>query len=187
MPIKIHYNAPVVLSFSLLSSALFILDYWIFQRWITTNFLTLKGHWDWGNPIYYLRLFTYPLGHADAGHIIGNLSLFLLIAPIMEEKYGSKPVLNMMLLTSFVTGVLQVLLFDTGLLGASGLVFMFIVLVSFADMRHGSVPLTFILVVAFFLGKEVINASGNNGISEYAHIMGGIMGGFFGFSEKKLA
>ena len=105
----------------------------------------------------------------------------------MEEKYGSKKILLMMLLTAIITANLQILLFSSGLLGASGIVFMFIVLVSFADARKGSIPLTFILVVLFFIGQEVLHSMQDNQVSEYAHIMGGIMGGIFGmvFNESQ--
>jgi membrane associated rhomboid family serine protease len=186
MPIKVHYNAPVVLTFTIISVVIFALDHWILQRWITKTFLILPGIWTWSNPLDYVRLFLYPMGHADRDHLIGNFSLFLLIAPIMEEKYGSENVAKMMVLTTLITGVLQILIFNSGLLGASGLVFMFIVLASFADVRQGSIPLTFILVIFFFLGKEALNAvSKDDNTSQYAHIMGGIMGGFFGFSLKE--
>ena len=120
------------------------------------------------------------MGHANQAHIMGNMSIFLLIAPMMEEKYGSSKVLLMMLVTALVTGFFQILLFDTALLGASGIVFMFIVLVSFANVQKGSIPLTFILVVLFFVGQEVIHSLQANNVSEYAHIMGGILGGVFG-------
>ena len=103
----------------------------------------------------------------------------------MEEKYGSKNILLMMLFTAVLTGVFQIILFDSGLLGASGIVFMFIVLVSFADAQKGSIPLTFILVVIFFVGKEVLSGFENNQVSEYAHIAGGFFGGLFGFMFKE--
>ena len=41
--------------------------------------------------------------------------------------------------------------------------------------------MTFILVVILFLGKEVIEALGDDNISQFAHIIGGILGGVFGF------
>ena len=91
----------------------------------------------------------------------------------------------MMITTALVTAFFQILLFSSGLLGASGIVFMFIVLVSFADARKGTIPLTFILVVLFFIGTEVIHSMQNNNVSEYAHIAGGIMGGIFGMTFKE--
>ena len=190
MALKIRYNSPVVLTFSLICIAVYVVDL-VFSVGsapntigpVTRQFFTLSG-FNWGNPLDYVRLFSYTMGHANQAHIMGNMSIFLLIAPIMEEKYGSVQILLMMLTTALVTGAFQILLFDTALLGASGIVFMFIVLVSFANVQKGSIPLTFILVVLFFVGQEVIHSMQVNNVSEYAHIMGGIMGGFFGATMK---
>lgn len=192
MALKIRYNSPVVLTFSLISIAVYFANLILSVGTgpdsigpLTENFFMLRGHFNWANPLDYLRLFTYTMGHANQAHIVGNMSVFLLIAPIMEEKYGSRNILIMMLITALVTAVFQILLFQSGLLGASGIVFMFIVLVSFADAQKGSIPLTFILVVLFFIGQEVLHSMQDNQVSEYAHIAGGIMGGIFGYTFKE--
>lgn len=191
MALKIRYNSPVVLTFSLICIAVHFVDL-IFSVGsspnelgpITSSFFMLPGNFSWLNPMNYIRLLSYTMGHVNQAHIMGNMSIFLLIAPIMEEKYGSARILLMMILTALVTGFFQILLFNSNLLGASGIVFMFIVLVSFADAREGTIPLTFILVVLFFIGQEVIHSLQDNEISEYAHIMGGIMGAIFGMVFK---
>ncbi len=193
MALKIRYNSPVVLTFSLICMGVYFGNWAIWgdptsNKWsMTTQFFTLFPQFNFADPLDYLRLISYTMGHANQGHIAGNMSIFLLIAPIMEEKYGSRNILIMMVTTALVTALFQILLFNTALLGASGLVFMFIVLVSFADVRKGTIPMTFILVVLFFLGKEVIHSMQDNQVSEYGHIMGGIMGAIFGylFNDKK--
>ena len=81
------------------------------------------------DPLFYLRLFGHVLGHADLDHFLNNMLLFLVIGPPMEEKYGSIPLLKAIVLTALVSGVLQCLLFPgVALLGASGIVFMLIML-----------------------------------------------------------
>ena len=87
----------------------------------------------------------------------------------------------MTLITAFVTGILNVLLFQTGLMGASGIVFMMILLSSFTNFNKGEIPLTFILVLVLYLGKEVFNAFRDNNISEFGHIIGGLCGSIFGY------
>ncbi|MCH2045441.1 MAG: rhomboid family intramembrane serine protease [Saprospiraceae bacterium] len=187
MALKIKYNSPVILTFALISIAVFFINYIIWGDLKTgtpglmQEYFVLSGTWNWGDPFNYFRLFSYSLGHADLGHIAGNMSLFLLIAPIMEEKYGSQNIAKMMIITILVTAVFQIILFDTGLVGASGLVFMFVVLVSFANVEKGTIPLTFILVAIFYVGQEVLRSMDNDNTSQYAHIVGGIMGGVFGF------
>ena len=173
MALKIRYNSPVVLTFSLICIGVFLVDL-IFSVGsspnslgpITKNFFMLNGYFSWSNPLDYLRILTYTMGHSNQAHIMGNMSIFLLIAPIMEEKYGSRNILIMMVTTALVTAFFQIVLFSSGLLGASGIVFMFIVLVSFADARKGTIPLTFILVVLFFIGTEVIPSRQSNNVSE---------------------
>ncbi len=191
MGLKIRYNSPVVLTFSLICITVFVLDL-IFSIGssgetgpITQKFFMLTGYFDYANPLDYLRLITYTMGHSNQAHIMGNMSIFLLIAPIMEEKYGSRNVLIMMFSTALVTAFFQLLLFNSGLLGASGIVFMFIVLVSFADARKGTIPLTFILVVMFYVGTEILHSLQSNQVSEYAHIAGGVMGAVFGMTFKE--
>lgn len=193
MALKIRYNSPVVLTFALACIAVYFIDVILSVASapndigpLTREFFMLKGLFNWANPLDYLRTITYTMGHANQAHIMGNMSIFLLIAPIMEEKYGSRQILFMMVVTALVTAFFQILLFSDGLLGASGIVFMFIVLVSFANVQKGSIPLTFILVVLFYLGQEIIHSMQTNNVSEYAHIMGGIMGAVFGAVLKPL-
>lgn len=187
MALKIRYNSPVILTFALICIVVYFIDIVMSVGSspndigpLARNFFTLPGFFNWTNPLDYVRMVTYTMGHANQAHIMGNMSIFLLIAPIMEEKYGSRKILFMMLVTAVITALFQIILFNSSLLGASGIVFMFIVLVSFANVQKGSIPLTFILVVLFFIGQEIIHSMQVNNVSEYAHIMGGVMGGIFG-------
>jgi membrane associated rhomboid family serine protease len=115
---------------------------------------------------------------------MGNLTFILLVGPIVEEKYGDMRTLFMILITALVTGILNILFFHTGLLGASGIVFMLILLVSFTNTRSGEIPVTFILVALLFIGKEVLQSLSTDQISQFAHIIGGICGSFFGFTNR---
>jgi membrane associated rhomboid family serine protease len=87
----------------------------------------------------------------------------------------------MMAVTAFVTGLANTLFFSTGLLGASGIVFMLILLASFTNFRKGEIPLTFILVLALYVGKEVVTSFSQDNVSQFAHIAGGLCGSLFGF------
>ena len=101
-----------------------------------------------------------------------------------KEKYGSRNLLMTILVTALVTGLVQFIFFPgTALLGASGVVFMMIVLNSFTEMRRGGIPLTMLLVVALYLGNEVVDGlSESDNISQMTHIVGGLCGIVFGFS-----
>lgn len=180
---KLRYNSPVILTFTLLAASVLLID--TVADNAAKPFFTSRGLFDWGNPVDYFRLVTHAIGHANWAHLLGNFSLILLIGPILEEKYGSGDLLMMMGVTALVTGILNVMLFDSGLLGASGIVFMLILLSSFANFKSGEIPITFILVVVLFLGQEIWRAFEDDNISQFAHIIGGVCGGIFGFIAAK--
>jgi membrane associated rhomboid family serine protease len=182
--IKIQYNAPVILTFSLLAIGIHLLNMLIPN--LTIQYFALRPSMSLLNPLDYFRLFSHVLGHSTWGHLFGNITYILLLGPILEERYGSSMLLFMMVVTAFCTGIFYTLLFATGLLGASGIVFMLIILVSIVDMKAGSIPLTFVLVSGIFIGTEVFNAlQADTNISHTAHIIGGAIGACFGFLYSK--
>ncbi len=178
---KITYNSPVILTYTLIATSVMILSDFILGQGFTNTFFAVSPQSNFSNPIAFLTLASHAIGHANWPHLVGNFSFILLIGPLIEEKYGSKLLLIMMLITAFVTGILNVTLFPTGLLGASGIVFMLILLSSMTNFKSGTIPLTFILVVILFLGKEVITSLQMDNISQFAHIIGGVFGAVFGF------
>ena len=109
--------------------------------------------------------------------------LLLLVGPPLEEKYGWKKMAWFMAVTALVTGLVQFIFFPhTALLGASGVVFMMIVLSSFTESRAGGIPVTLILVVIFYLGGEIVDGlKGADSVSQLTHVVGGVLGMIFGF------
>ena len=181
---RITYNAPVTLTFAILSSAILLLDQ-LTGAGITERFFLVGAQMDFGNVLDYARLVTHVIGHAHWGHLVSNFAFILLLGPILEEKYGSSPLLVMMVITALVTGIINVALLSTGLLGASGIVYMMILLGSFTNFRRGEVPLTFILVVLLFLAREFVTAFQSDSIAQFAHIAGGFCGSLFGFLRPR--
>ena len=135
------------------------------------------------DPLTYVRFFTHVLGHSGYSHYMGNMLLLLLVGPGLEEKYGSRNLLLTIVITAFATGLVQFLLFPhSALLGASGVVFMMIVLSSFTEMKKGGIPLTMLLVVALYLGSEIADGlTKTDNVSHLTHIVGGVSGIVFGF------
>lgn len=177
---RISYNAPVTLSFAVLSTAVLVIDM-LTGRGLTAGFFSVGPSMNFAAPVDYARLIAHIAGHADWNHLMGNFAFILLLGPILEEKYGTPNIMVMILITALVTGLLNVLFLSTGLMGASGIVFMMILLVSFTNFRRGEIPLTFILIVLLFLTREIITAVNTDGISQFAHILGGVCGSLFGF------
>ncbi len=183
MKLQISYNSPLILTFSILCTAVYILNHVLSGQ--LTPIISLSGNFNFASGLDYLSLILYIFGHANIEHLLGNLSFILLLGPIMEEKYNSKTLLGMIIFTAIITGLFHVLFFNEGLWGASGIVFMFIILVSFTNVEQGKIPLTFILILTLYLGKEVLNALEQDNISQFGHIAGGIMGSVLGFLVKK--
>ncbi len=178
--LSFQYNSPVVLTFFLLSLGALALD-GLTGGW-TTSHLFCVYRSSLTDPLFYIRLLGHVLGHADLEHFLNNMLLFLVIGPPMEEKYGSVPLLKAILLTALVSGILQCLLFPrVALLGASGIVFMLIMLASLSG-GTGGIPVTMLLVAALYLGDQVYSALFvRDDVANFMHIVGGICGTVFGF------
>lgn len=179
------YNAPVVLTFSVISLVVLLLNERLpvdLNRMLFSVYRT-----SFRDPLMYVRVFTHVLGHADMAHFSQNICLLLVIGPIVEEKYGSRNLLLAMVITAFVTGVLHMVLFPgTVLLGASGIVFMAILMASITNFRDRKIPLTLILVAAIYIGQEIFSGvTAHDNISQFGHIVGGVMGIIFGLTFTK--
>lgn len=181
---KVQYNSPVILTFTFLAFVAYLLGKataGVSTRYLFTNYKTSIT-----DPLQFIRLFSYVLGHANWSHFSSNFLIVLLVGPMVEEKYGSNKLIEMMVFTALITGIINTLFFSTALLGASGIVFMLILLSSFANTEHDKIPLTLILVTIFFLGREIINAIfAADTISQSAHIIGGLCGGAFGYLKNR--
>ena len=177
---KIHYNSPVVLTFFFLSVSALLLDI-LTKGWTTVHLFSVYRSPI--TPLFFVRLFGHVLGHSGYAHFAGNMVLFLVVGPPLEEKYGSKALLAGILLTALVSGLLQCALFPhTALLGASGIVFMLILLSSLAGMKAGSIPLTLILVAVIYLGQELYSGLFvQDNVAHFMHLVGGACGTGFGF------
>jgi membrane associated rhomboid family serine protease len=174
--LRITYNAPVVLTFTLAAVAVFVLT-----RLVDDLRPWFMAYPRLGDARSYVGLVTHILGHESWEHLLGNFMLILLIGPILEERHGSIGLLVMILVTALVTGLATIAFSSSGLMGASGIVFMMILLASMANVRGGEVPLTFIAVAVIYMGGELVHIFRNDHISHMAHLVGGAVGGVFGF------
>lgn len=179
----IQYNAPVTLTFTLVCLFVLFLDFLTGGNSTMKLFCVYRS--ELADPLTYVRLFTHVLGHADFAHLTSNLVLMLVIGPSIEERYGSGNICWAMVVTALVSGLIQCLLFPgTALMGASGIVFMMIIMSSLGGMR-GGIPITLILVFVIYIGGEVYNGIiANDNISQITHIVGGICGAVMGIGMR---
>ena len=179
--LRITFNSPLVLGFALACAAVTLLGALTGEK--TTALLFSTHTASLADPLMYLRLFTHVLGHSGLTHLVGNMAYILLLGPALEEKYGWKSLLIVILVTAFITGVFHNLLFPrTILLGASGIVFSFILLTSFTEFKEGEIPLTFILVAVIYLGQQIWDGiTVRDNVSNLSHIIGGLVGSGAGY------
>lgn len=180
----IRFNAPVILSFAALALLALLLGSWT-GGMTTTRFFSVYRS-SLSDPLTYVRFFGHVLGHSGWSHYMGNMLLLLLVGPGVEEKYGHSTTFWCIMATALATGLVQFIFFPhSALLGASGVVFMMIVLNSFTEMKKEGIPITLIFVVIFYLGGEIVDGlfTADN-VSQMTHIIGGICGLIFGFSIR---
>ncbi|MDR2703317.1 MAG: rhomboid family intramembrane serine protease [Cellulomonadaceae bacterium] len=179
--LRVSFNSPVILTFALISLLALGLGY--LPGDITRRLFSVyrSPFTDW---LTYPRFFLHVLGHANLSHYVSNLMLLLVLGPPLEAHYGSRTLVEIIAIVALVSGLVNFIFFPgAALLGASGVVFAFIVLASMIGMRHGTIPLTMIFAVLLWIGTEVWNMIFvTNNVSELTHIIGGAVGAALGFA-----
>ena len=159
----LEYNSLIILSFFFISLISLILNILTKGKSNDLFFSTYRS--SLLNPLTYLRLVTHIFGHANWSHFTHNFLYILLIGPMIEEKYGSFNLLIMILITATVIG----------------LTFMLIVLSSFVNFSTNKVPLTFILIVLFYVVDEIRLLSAKDSVSHGSHFLGALCGFIFSY------
>ena len=182
---EFDYNSPVIITYFIISAIALLMSY--ITRGKSNHLLFSNYRSSPLNPLTYLRLFTHCIGHTNWDHFVGNFLYILLIGPMIEEKYGSINLLIMFLLTSLITAIYNVIFNNYEIKGASGNVFMLIVLSSFSNFSEGHIPITLILVFIFYIVDEIKKSitEGNKKIYHDGHLIGAICGIAYGFLYLK--
>ena len=180
--LKLSYNAPVTLTFALLALGALLLNKFT-NGWANAHLFSVY-RCSLSDPLAFFRFFGHILGHSSLEHFTGNIIFILLLGPSVEDRFGSWNTLWAILVTALVTGLIYFIFFpSSALLGASGIVYMMILMSSFGGAKNGVIPITLIVVAIFYLGGELWNAIfKNNNIAELAHIAGGVCGMLIGFA-----
>ena len=183
--VKISFNSPVILSFTILCLVSLLLG--TVTKGMTTDLFFSVYRSSLMSPAAYIRFAGHVLGHAGWDHFLGNIMLILVVGPLLEEKYGSSNMLFVILATALVTGIVNFVFFPrVQLLGASGVVFALILLSSFTSLKEGSIPLTFILVALIYIGEQVYQGIFvQDNVANLTHILGGLVGAGLGCVMNK--
>lgn len=180
--LTIYFNAPITLTFTAICLLALLLAYLTDGRSTALVFSTY--HSSLLNPLTYVRLVCHVFGHASISHLTSNMLYILLLGPMLEEKYHNK-LITVILTTALVTGIIHnILQPNVVLLGASGVVFAFILLASITGKENG-IPVTLILAAILWLGQEFYSGiTSADNISQITHIIGGLSGTILGMFYK---
>lgn len=179
--IQFDYNSPVIITYLVLSIIAWFLN--TITRGKTNKIFFSSYRSSILNPLTYIRLITHSIGHKDLEHLIHNFLFILVIGPMVEEKYSSLNLIIMLVITSLVIALFNIIFNNYMILGASGNVYMLIVLSSFSNITEGKIPLTLILILIFYITSEVQKSliEGNKKVYHDGHLIGAICGIVFGF------
>ncbi len=178
--IKFDYNSVVIISYLFLSLLAWFLN--IITKGKTNEYFFSSYRSSLLSPLTYIRLITHSIGHTNWDHLVHNFLYILLVGPMIEEKYGSINLLIMLLITSLVIGVYNSLFTKYSICGASGNVYMLIVLSSFANISEGKIPITVLLILIFYVISELKDKITKKRDNTYhdGHLLGALCGILFG-------
>lgn len=188
--IRITFNAPVTLCFALVCALVLAVDYLTKGRAVQTVFSSGGGKacgvpFDFSSLFSYLRLFLHVFGSLNFTQFVSNFAFILLLGPMLEEKYGSPVLALMMAVTALVSGVVNACFGQGVLSGAGDIAFMMVLLSAFTSFSKNEIPLSFILVVVLYIGREIALSYGLAGAAgetgSLSNIAGGVCGSLFAF------
>jgi membrane associated rhomboid family serine protease len=133
-------------------------------------------------------LVTHILAHSNVPHLKGNLIHILLVGPSAEHAYGSGAMLAVILLVALSSAAAHIVMGSnyTHQLGASGVVFSFILLNSLVAASAGQIPLGFILTAGLWGIDELYKLLfATDGVSHHAHLTGAIVGSAYAFYLRR--
>lgn len=183
--VRLSFNAPAILTFAAICVVARVIDMITGGASNAAVFSVYRS--SLLNPLTYIRCVCHVFGHADWGHLFGNMMYILILGPMIEEKYGTLNTVLVMAATAVVTGIVNMAFFPgVRLLGASGIVFAFILISSITTREDHTIPVTFILVAVLYIGQQIYQGLfQQDHISQMAHIVGGIVGSVLGFMMRK--
>ena len=183
--VRLSFNAPAVLTFVAVCVIVQVIN--MLTNGASNRMVFSVYRSSLLDPLTYVRCICHVFGHSGWDHLLGNMMYILILGPMIEEKYGTSNTIFVMVTTALVTGIINMIFFpNVMLLGASGIVFAFILISSITAREDYTIPVTFILVALLYIGQQVYQGIfQKDNISQMAHIVGGIVGSVLGFIMQK--
>lgn len=175
-----QYNSLIILSYFFICLVVLFLNKLTHGK--SNSCIFSCGRGSLVNPFTYLGLVIHIFGHENWDHLKNNFLYILLVGPMIEEKYGSQELLWMIGITAVVTGICNVIFSKKRILGASGIVFMLIMLSSLVNLQSGKIPITFVLICCFYVVGEIRDSFVRKSrVSHFSHLLGAVSGFIYGF------
>jgi GlpG protein len=94
----------------------------------------------------------------------------------------------MALINALITGIVFMLIFkNQALFGASGVLFMMIMMTSFTNKEKNTLPLTLLFVAGLYLGQDMYNMIfKDDNVSQATHLLGGLIGIYAIYYQQKM-
>lgn len=185
--LKISYDAPVTLTFSLLCIVLYLIDTLFCKGFLSENVLASPTTGEGALPFVfsqfasYPRLILYIFGSESISLLLADLIFILLLGPSMEERYGSVVVGIMIAVSALFSGVLNACFCKNSIHGAAPIVFMMIFLNAFMTFTKRKLPISFVCVMGMYIAYEWIPHGGSGIIEVVISMAGGLCGSLFAF------
>lgn len=177
--VRITFNAPVILITALMSLVILLFDqltgHGMAQSFFATGTGSFLDLWTW------FRLFFHWLYHASVGGFLNNITLFLILGPVLEKRYGSRAILLVILCTALLSGLGNRWLSSDLLQGMASVDVAFSILMAMSMCRPKEIPLSLILVILAYVGMELYAAmTAFQLATTLSHVSGGLTGFLFG-------
>ena len=159
--LKVVFDSPVVLVFSVVSAAVFVADL-ILKLNVSEKIFECHGAksvpaFDFKSALDYVKLVIYPLGGTNSTSFFLNTGFILLLGPVLEERYGSVMLALMIFITSLVGGVLTACVSTFGISGCGGIVFMMIILSVLSVFIKKQLPVSWVFIFALYLAFSLFS------------------------------
>ncbi|TNE72526.1 rhomboid family intramembrane serine protease [bacterium] len=179
---------PAIKNLLIINGLVYVAQFTPITSWILDNYFSL---WPIASGNFYpWQLVSYMFMHGNLSHIFFNLFALWMFGLPLEQKWGSSKFLTYYFITGIGAGILQLLVSDAIVIGASGAVYGILLAFGmlypnrYIYMLFPPIPMKAKYFVLMFGFLELISGvSGlNSGIAHFAHL-GGMV---FGFALLKL-
>lgn len=183
---KLNYDAPVTIIFTLLSVLLFVLDWFLLKNKLNSTILitpTCDGEFQFSFKSFfsYLRLFLYVFGSGEALSFFAKLVIISLLGSAMEERYGSMVIGIMIFVATIFTGVLSACCCKLPFSGSDAVVFMLILLDMLFHISKKAISVSSALATCLFIACQFIQKNPNGTVGVLIILAGGLCGSLFAF------